>query len=38
MLKRLLAAFSPDTIANKLLRLDWIEVLQTPGCALCHMG
>jgi Family of unknown function (DUF6062) len=38
MLKRLLAAFSPDTTANKLLRLDWIEALQTSGCALCHMG
>ena len=38
MLKRLLAAFSPDTAANKLLRLDWIEALQTPGCALCYMG
>jgi len=38
MLKRLLSAFSPDTTANKLLRLDWIEALQTPGCALCHMG
>jgi hypothetical protein len=35
---RLLSAFSPDTTANKLLRLDWIEALQTPGCALCHMG
>jgi hypothetical protein len=38
MLKRLLSAFSLDTTANKLLRLDWIEALQTPGCALCHMG
>jgi hypothetical protein len=38
MLKRLLSAFSPDTTANKLLRLDWIEALQTPGCALCHMA
>lgn len=38
MLKRLLSAFSLDTRANKLLRLDWIEALQTPGCALCHMG
>jgi len=38
MLKRLLLAFSSDTTANKLLRLDWIEALQTPGCALCHMG
>jgi hypothetical protein len=38
MLKRLLSAFSPATAANKLLRLDWIEALQTPGCALCHMG
>jgi hypothetical protein len=38
MLKRLLSAFSPDTTANKLLRLDWIEALQTPGCALCHIG
>ena len=38
MLKRLLSAFSSDTTANKLLRLDWIETLQMPGCALCHMG
>src|SRR5215510_10119490 len=38
MLKHLLAVFSPDIIANKLLRLDWIEALQTPGCALCHMA
>jgi hypothetical protein len=38
MLKRLLSAFSSDTTASKLLRLDWIEALQTPGCALCHMG
>jgi hypothetical protein len=38
MLKRLLSAFSLDTTANKLLRLDWIEALQTPGCALCHIG
>src|SRR5262245_2107967 len=38
MLKRLLTPFSTDTTANKLLRLDWIEALQTPGCALCHMG
>src|SRR5215831_10378954 len=38
MLKRLLAAFSPDTTANRLLRLDWIEALQTSGCALCHMS
>src|SRR5262245_4706902 len=38
MLKRLLAPFSPDTTANRLLSLDWIEALQTPGCALCHLG
>ncbi len=38
MLKRLLSAFSPNTTANKLLRLDWIEALQTPGCALCRIG
>src|SRR5215472_10290565 len=38
MLQRLLSAFSRDSTANKLLRLDWIEALQTPGCALCHMG
>jgi len=38
MLKRLLSAFSPAITANRLLRLDWIEALQTPGCALCHMG
>jgi hypothetical protein len=38
MLKRLLAVFSPDTTSNKLLRLDWIEALQMPGCALCHLG
>jgi hypothetical protein len=38
MLKHLLSAFSPDTTANKLQSLDWIEALQTPGCALCHMG
>jgi hypothetical protein len=38
MLKRLLSAFSSDTTANRLLRLDWIEAMQTPGCALCHMG
>jgi hypothetical protein len=30
--------FLSDTTANKLLRLDWIEALQTPGCALCHMS
>jgi Family of unknown function (DUF6062) len=38
MRKRLLSAFSSETNANKLLRLDWIEALQAPGCALCHMG
>jgi hypothetical protein len=38
MLKRLLSAFSPDIPANTLLRLDWIEALPAPGCALCHMG
>ena len=38
MLRRILSPLSPDTTANTLLRLDWIEALQTPGCALCHMG
>ena len=38
MLQRILSTLSPDTTANTLLRLDWIEALQTPGCALCHMG
>src|SRR5437763_1150203 len=33
---RIFSALSPDTAASKLLRLDWIEALQTPGCALCH--
>lgn len=35
MLKRLFSALSPDTTSKNLLHLDWIEVLQTPGCALC---
>jgi hypothetical protein len=38
MLKRLFSVLSPDTAPKNLLRLDWIEALQTPGCALCHMG
>ena len=38
MWSRIFSAFSPDTAANKLLRIDWIEALQTPGCALCHMA
>src|SRR2546425_4250871 len=38
MLQRILSALSPDTTANKLLRLDWIEALRTPGCALCGMA
>src|SRR5688572_13511853 len=38
MLKRLFPALSPNTTANTLLRLDWIEALQTPGCALCRMA
>ena len=38
MLQRILSTLSPDTTANTLLRLDWIEALQTSGCALCHMG
>jgi len=38
MLQRILSTLSPDTTANKLLRLDWIEALQTPGCALCLMA
>src|SRR5215475_5523736 len=38
MLKRLFSVLSPYTAPKNLLRLDWIEALQTPGCALCHMG
>jgi hypothetical protein len=38
MLQRILSTLSSDTTANTLLRLDWIEALQIPGCALCHMG
>jgi hypothetical protein len=38
MFQRILSTLSPDTPANTLLRLDWIEALQTPGCALCHLG
>jgi hypothetical protein len=38
VLKRLFSALSPDTTASQLLRLDWIEILQTPGCALCCMA
>lgn len=38
MLKRLFSALSPGTRSTNLLRLDWIEVLQTPGCALCLMA
>jgi len=38
MLRRILSAISPDTTARNLLRLDWIEVLQTLGCALCLMA
>jgi hypothetical protein len=35
MRKRLFSALSPDTTSTNLLHLDWIEALQTPGCALC---
>ena len=38
MLQRLFSALSPDTTSRSLLRLDWIETLQTPGCALCGMA
>ena len=38
MLKRLFSALSPAITSKNLLRLDLIEALQTPGCALCHMG
>lgn len=38
MLKRLFSALSPDTTSKSLLRLDWIEALQAPGCALCTMA
>src|SRR2546428_10494179 len=38
MLKRLFSVLSPDTTFRSLLRLDWIEALQTPGCALCRMA
>jgi hypothetical protein len=38
MLKRPFSVLSPETTPKNLLRLDWIEALQTPGCALCHMG
>jgi len=31
VLKRLLAAFPPDTTASKLLRLDWIEALRSSA-------
>jgi uncharacterized protein DUF6062 len=38
MLQRILSTLSSDTTANTLPRLDWIEALQRPGCALCDMG
>lgn len=38
MLQRILSALSPNTTSKNLLRLDWIESLQTPGCALCRMA
>jgi hypothetical protein len=38
MLKRLFSALSPDTMSRSLLRLDWIEALQTTGCTLCRMA
>jgi hypothetical protein len=38
MLKRLFSVLSPDTMFTNLIRLDWIEALQTPGCALCLMA
>jgi len=38
MLQHIFSALSPDTTANELLRLNWTEALQTPGCALCHIA
>ena len=38
MMKRLFLTLSPDITSRSLLRLDWIEALQTPGCALCIMA
>src|SRR2546427_3745476 len=35
MLQRILSTLSPDTTSTNLLRLNWIEALRTPGCALC---
>src|SRR5215471_17811936 len=35
MLKRLFSGLSSEATSKNLLRLDWIEALQTPGCALC---
>jgi hypothetical protein len=38
MLQRILSTLSPDTTPKNLLRLDWLEALQKPGCALCLMA
>jgi hypothetical protein len=38
MLKRLFSVLSSETTSKNLLRLDWIETLRTPGCALCGMA
>ena len=38
MLKRPFSVRFAGTTSKNLLRLDWIEVLQTPGCALCCMA
>jgi hypothetical protein len=38
MLKHLFSGLAPDAPSRNLLRLDWIEALQTPGCALCGMA
>ena len=38
MLKRLFSVLSSDATSTILLRLDWLEALCTPGCALCLMA
>jgi hypothetical protein len=38
MLKRLFSVLSSETTSKSLPRLDWLESLQTPGCALCGMA
>ena len=38
MLQRILSTLSPDTTSTNLLRLNWIEALRTPGCALCLLA